>query len=253
MKTSNKLFLSLALLSSALAFSTSTHAADFQLQNIRVGGAGCPSELTQIVLAPDASSASIIFSQFESRVPNTDPNPKVQRSISTLNCNIFLDVRIPNGIKLDSINVATDMRGFATLDRGVQGSFETILVSKAGLGTEQGSRNPEILAAKRWMNVNANQEEDFTVSSSTSVATPSQCSRGLSSDIVTIRLQNTLSARILRGFENQAQGSITMDTSDIKGGLKIRASTSSCNGSSNGGGRNCRIVRVGGRSQQVCI
>ncbi len=242
------------LLSSTI--SASLYAADFQLQNIRVGGTGCPSELTQIVLAPDASSASLIFSQFESRVPNLDPNPKVQKNINNLNCNIFVDVKVPAGIKLDSMEISYDMRGFTTLDRGVLGSFRSILVSRAGLGTESQSRNPELLAEKVWSNSSSSQEEDFTVSAVKVISIPSQCSRGISSDVVTLRLQNTLSSQILNGFENRSQGSITMDTSDIKGGLKIRANTSSC-GSVNpgrpGGGRNCRIVRVDGRSQQVCI
>lgn len=238
--------------------STSLYAADFQLQNIRVGGTGCPSELTQIILAPDASSASLIFSQFESRVPNQDPNPKVQRNISNLNCNIFLDVKIPAGVKLDSMELSYDMRGFATLDKGVQGSFKSFLVSKAGLGTEILGRNPELLAEKMWINVFSNQEEDFTVSAVKKILIPSQCGRGSNADIVTLRLQNTLSSQIMSGFENQSQGSITMDTSDIKGGLKIRANTSSCGNVNpgrpgNGGGRNCKIVRVDGRSQQVCI
>lgn len=248
MKLSNKLILSFALLSSTVM------AADFQLQNIRVGGVGCPSETTQIVLAPDSSAASIIFQQFESRVPNLDAGPKVQRNISTLNCNIFLDVRIPSGVRLESLEVATDLRGFATFDRGVQGLFRSILVSKAGLGTEQGSRDPEILAEKAWMNSSVSQQEDFTVNTNKVISIPSQCSRG--NDVVSIRLQNTLSSQILQGMNSQAQGSITMDTSDIRGGLRIRANTGSCYESSTNTrapGRNCRIVRVNGRSQQVCL
>jgi hypothetical protein len=239
--------LSLTLMTSSL------YAADFQLQNIRVGGIGCPSELTQIIVAPDASVASIIFQQFESRVPNLAGGPKVQRNISMLNCNIFLDVKIPAGIKLDSIELSYDMRGFATFDRGVQGSFKSYLVSKTGLGTEQGSRGAELVAEKNWSNTYASQEEDFTITSAKSIAIPSQCARGSATDVVSIRLQNTLSSQILAGYENN-QGSITMDTSDIKGGLKLRAYTSSCGSSpAQGGGRNCRIVRVNGRSQQVCI
>ncbi|MBC7714180.1 MAG: DUF4360 domain-containing protein [Rhizobacter sp.] len=241
----------------ASTMSASLMAADFQLQNIRVGGTGCPSEQSQIILAPDSSAASIIFSQFESRVPSTELGPKVQRNISTLNCNIFLDVKVPAGIKLDSMEVSYDMRGFTTLDRGVLGSFRSYLVSRTGLGTESQSRNPEVLAEKLWSNSSVNQQEDFTVSAVKNISIPSQCGRGQSSDIVTLRLQNTLSSQIMAGFENQAQGTITMDTSDIKGGLRIRALTSSCGGNSpdrpNNGGRNCRIIRVNGRSQQVCI
>ena len=238
-------------------FSAGATAADFQFKNIRVGGTGCPSELTSIVMAPDAGSASIIFSQFESRVPNTDPNPKVQRSINNLNCNIFVDIQIPANIKLDGLEISYDMRGFTSLDRGVLGSFKSYLVSKSGLGSESSNRNPELLAEKVWSNSQVNQEEDFIVSAVKNIAVSSQCSRGNGSDVVSVRLQNTLASQILRGFESQAQGSITMDSSDLKGGLKLRAHTSSCGsvnpGRPNNGGRNCRIERINGRSQQVCI
>lgn len=244
-----KIFTALVL---SLTISEVLNAADFKLQNIRVGGIGCPSELTQIILAPDASAASLIFSQFESRVPSLDAGIKVSRNISTLNCNIFLDVKLPQGVKLDSLEVSYDMRGFTTLDRGVQGSFKSILLSKAGLGTD--SRGPEVLAEKIWSQSLANQEEDFTITTTKRFTTSSQCARGLSTDVVSIRLQNTLSSQILAGFENQSQGSITIDTSDIKGGIKFRANTSKCStNSGSSGGRNCRIVRVDGRSQQVCI
>jgi hypothetical protein len=241
----------------ASTMSGALSAADFQLQNIRVGGSGCPSEQSQIILAPDSSSASIIFSQFEARVPSIEIGPKVQKNISNLNCNIFLDVKVPSGVKLDSMEISYDMRGFTTLDRGVSGSFRSFLVSRTGMGTESQRRNPELLAEKVWNNTSISQEEDFTVSAVKTISIPSQCGSGQSSDIVTLRLQNTLASQILNGFENQSQGSITMDTSDIKGGLRIRAMTSSCTGVAHDrpgtGGRNCRIIRVNGRSQQVCM
>lgn len=231
------------------------YAADFELKNIRVGGLGCPSELTQIILAPDSSSASLIFSQFESRVPVLSSNPKVQRNISNLNCNIFLDIKIPAGIKLDALEVSYDMRGFATFDRGVQGSFRSHLVSKSGLGTDQSSRNPELISEKIWSNTFSNLEEDFLITSTKSIAMPSQCARGSNADIVSIRLQQALSSQILSGASSNAQGSITVDTSDIKGGLRLRAQTSACRVSSegSGNGRNCRIVRINGRSERVCL
>lgn len=240
--------------------SVSALAADFKFQNIRAGGAGCPEELTQIVMAPDSSSASIIFAQFESRVPNTTPGPKTQRNINNLNCNIFVDVLVPSGIKLDSIELSYDMRGFTTLDRGVLGSFTSYLMSSSGLGTEARGNTSEVLAEKIWRNININQEEDFIVSAVKRLSLPSQCSRGSNTDVVSIRLQNTLSSQIQRGFENQSEGSITMDSSDLKGGLRLRAQTSSCNssiGQNNPGradeGRNCRIVRIGRISKKVCI
>ncbi|MGZ3808987.1 MAG: hypothetical protein ACXVCE_12950, partial [Bacteriovorax sp.] len=61
------------------------------------------------------------------------------------------------------------------------------------------------------------------------------------------------------GFETtSAEGTITMDSSDMTGGIHLRASTSACrpvppNNGGGGGGRNCRVVRVNGRAQMVCL
>ena len=49
----------------AFLFATSISqamASQFEFRNIRVGGTGCPSDITQITTAPDLSSASLISS-----------------------------------------------------------------------------------------------------------------------------------------------------------------------------------------------
>ncbi len=241
------------LISTALLSLMMSHAqgADFQISNIRAGGLGCPTEQTQIILAPDASTASLIFAQFESRVPAVATGPKVSPYISSLNCNIFLDIKLPAGKKLESLEISYDMRGFTALEKGVQGSFKSFLVSKSGMGLERVPNSPDALIDKNWVQSSLSQEEDFTLSASKKINLLSQCARGSASDVVTVRLQHTLTSQIMRGFENIAQGSITMDTSDINGGLKIRATASNCNDQTNPG-RTCRLVRVGGRTQQVC-
>lgn len=234
---------------------TQAEAAQFQFQNIRVGGVGCPSETTQIIFAPDQSSASLIFNQFESRVPQVATSPKVNRNISTLNCNIFLDIKIPQGVKLESLDIGYDMRGLATFDRGVSGSFKSFLVSKAGLGLPP-SRDIELLQEKTWSQTFAAQEEDFVIQTSKRLLMPTQCSPGNGADVVTLRLQNTLSSQILAGFENtSAQGMIIMDSSDFRGGLTLKANVATCSsnpGRPNPPGRNCRVVIVNGRTTQVC-
>jgi len=234
------------------------HAANFQFHNIRVGGLGCPSEQTQIVYAPDQSSASLIFNQFEARVPQTVTSPKVSPNIHTLNCNIFIDVKVNQGVKLEAIEISYDVRGLVNLDKGVTGSFRSFLVDKAGMGVVA-SRTPELLQEKIWNQTSIVQDEDFVVQSTKKISLGSQCSPGNGANIVSFRLQNTLSAQILQGFQNASQGMIVMDSSDMRGGLTVKATESSCsqthpgNGNGNGnGGRNCRVVIVNGRSQQVC-
>jgi hypothetical protein len=252
-----KTILLMSLLSTAAFLSTKASAQSFELQNIRTGGVGCPSELTQVQLSTDSQSASIIFASFESKVPVLAGN-KPAGKISTLNCNIFLDIKVPNGVKLDSLTVHNDMRGFAFFDRGVTGSFKSYLVSKNGLGTEGSNpraQAPELITNKTWSNSGNSQEEDFSIRGSKTIAIPSQCSNGSNSGIVTIRLQNTLSSQILAGAGSQAQGSIIMDTSDISGGLKISATASACRAGRvppSRDERTCREERVNNRIVKVC-
>ncbi|MFA6238629.1 MAG: DUF4360 domain-containing protein [Bacteriovorax sp.] len=243
----------------ALSFLTilSGHALaeNIVLQNIRVGGTGCPMDITQIVTAPDLSSASIIFQSFESHVPAVLTNPKASPYISILNCNVFVDIKLPANMKLDSLEISYDMRGAAILDTGVSGSFKSFLISSNGMGTERSQRT-QMLQEKNWLNSGADQQEDFLVQSTKSLPINSNCGIGSRSDLVTVHLQHQLASQILRGHERtSAEGTITMDSSDMKGGLKLNAHGSACRGQDNqggGNGRNCRITRVNGRAVRIC-
>jgi hypothetical protein len=243
------------LLLTFMVFSKHALADNVQFQNIRVGGSGCPSEKTQIAYSPDNSTASLIFQDFQSHVPVEGNGPKVVKTISQLPCNVFVEVKLPVGQKLDSLQVKYDMRGNTSLDKGVIGYFKSFLMSSSGLGTERGrSRNPELLQEKNWINSIEDQFEDFAFETSKTISFGSDCRTNAGSDRVVLQLQHHLFTQITKGYENSnAQGTIMMDTSDISGGLKLIATTSACNG----GGtptppRNCRVVRVGGRVQQIC-
>ena len=233
---------------------TTAQAANFEFQNIRVGGTGCSPDLTQIVTAPDLTSMSLIFQSFETHVP-TAPNPKGITSINFLNCNVFLDIKLPPGQKLDSIEISYDMRGHATLDQGVSGSFKSYLISSTGLGTER-TQGVQTLQEKNWLNTNIIQDEDFTIQATKIFPLNSQCGNGASGDRVSIHLQHQLGSQILGGMETtSAEGTITMDTSDMKGGVRLKANTSICRSlppNGGNGGRNCRLLRVNNRSQMIC-
>lgn len=249
-------FLALALTSLAAA---KVQAGNLEFQNIRVGGSGCSQSTTQIVTAPDLSSASLLFQQFESHVP-TAPNSKGSTNIHFLNCNVFLDIRLPAGQKLETLEVSYDMRGHAFLDRGVTGSFRSYLMSSAGLGTERGGRGPELLQEKAWFNTGVDQEEDFTVRATKVIALNSHCGNGNAGEKVQIHLQHQLGSQILSG-DSRTEGTITMDSSDMTGGIRLRATTSACRAPGGGGngdgrgrgpGRNCHVERQMGRAVMVC-
>lgn len=237
--------------------STTANAANFEFQNIRVGGTGCTPNTTQIVTSPDLTSASLIFQSFETHVP-TAPSPKGGTNIHFLNCNVFLDIKLPDGQKLDSLEISYDMRGFANLDHGVSGSFKSYLISSNGLGTERGRGN-QLIQEKNWLNTRIDQTEDFTISSTKVFPINSNC-RDRNEDRVSIHLQHQLGSQIINGV----QGTITMDSSDIKGGIRFKAFTSACRQeprgpqgpqippTNPGRGRNCHFERINNRSQMIC-
>lgn len=248
MKLSTKLF----LLASTTLMTSSVFGANLEFQNIRVGGSGCPSSTTQIITAPDLSTASLLFDRFESHVP-TAPSPKGGTGISLLNCNVFLEIKLPAGQKLDSLEIAYDMRGHTFLNRGVSGSFRSFLMSSAGLGTERGGRGPELLQQKSWMNTTLDQEEDFIVQSTKILPLLSRCGNG--GEKVQIHLQHQLGTQILFG-DSRTEGTITMDSSDMTGGIRLKATTSVCQqtppGGGRGPGRNCTVERINGRAVMTC-
>lgn len=241
------------------AVTIKAHAENFQLQNIRVGGLGCPTDTTQIILAPDNSSASILFQNFESHVPMTAPNSsgKYSRNISEVNCNVFLDIKLQPGQKLESLEVSFDMRGHTFLARGVTGNFKSFLMGRSGLGSERG-QGIQLIQEKNWLNTSIDQEEDFTIQTTKSIPVPSNCHGREAEDKISVNLQHHLASQILNGSTlMNAEGTISMDSSDIKGGMRVRATVSSCipgnDNRDNRDRRNCRVIRVNGRSQMVCI
>jgi Domain of unknown function (DUF4360) len=246
-----KTLLTLAI---SLLSAQTLRAENFQIQNIRLGGLGCPSETTQVVISTDNQTASILFNNFEARVPIVQTGPKPPGTTSILNCNIFVDIKLPLNVKLDSVTINADMRGYTSMEKGVAGSFKSYLVSKTGLGTETNSRpgTPELILNKEWGGKNITVDEDFNILVSKKIPAASQCSRGGSGDIVTVRLQNTLTTQILAGFKATSEGNITMDSSDVSGGFKISAQASNCRNGGRIAERNCRNERIGNKIVEVC-
>ena len=211
----------------------STYASNFKFQNIKVNGNGCPSESTQIILTPDSSAASIIFQNFESHVPLEVRRPNSNPYTSELNCNVFLEIKLPKNQKLDSLEISYDMRGHAFLERGVSGTFKSFLMNTKGLGTEGLLRmlQQKPLQEKNWDKTSADQDGDFLVRATKSLPVLSNCFDGNANneDKVSIQLQYQLTSQIQKGNEKtNATGTITIDTSDMTGGLKLQAHTSEC-------------------------
>ncbi len=226
-----------------------------RFENIRTGGIGCPSQTTAIAYAPDNSSASLIFDRFESRVPVQLPNGKY-RSVIDVPCNVFVELAVPAAYKLESIEVSYDLRGQALLDPGVKGSFKSFLMNIAGMSVPN-SRIPRLASEKLWNDTLVEQSDSFIIRTTTTIPVASNCAT--TNDRVSMQLQHHIEAQILNLAEVSSKtGSIFMDTSDLAGGLKMRANLVRCEAPGGGGGHVdprkpiCRMVNIGGRMTQIC-
>lgn len=196
--------------------------------SINAGGVGCEEEKTQKIFSPDKTVASLIFSSFESKVPSN--NSKGSMLISEIPCNMFLQLKVPVGVRLDSIEVGYDMRGNVTLDSGVSGTFKSFYMGATGLGLER-SRNktPQMISEKNWNNTSIDQMEDFLIHGGKTIPVISGCRSSRDSDLVVINLQHHIRTQILStGPLGNTSGGIVIDTSDLSGGVKIKLNTSIC-------------------------
>ena len=229
-----------------------TMAENIKFNSIRTGGVGCPGETTQISVAPDLSAASLIFDRFESRVPLQMPNGSL-RGMVDVPCNVFVELGLPANHRLEAVEVSYDVRGSTFLDPGVEGSFRSFLMSIAGNSVPNTRQVREVIQ-KVWNNTYVEQQDDFYVKHSQTIPLVSTCSNG--NDRIMMHVQHHVKTEIRSGDLLSKEGFIIMDSSDLNGGLKLRARIVLCsgggNGGGNGGGQVCRTVIVRGRPVQSC-
>lgn len=103
-----KLAFTIALLSSGFAL-----ADTLQLGAPAYGGTGCPAGTASVNVAPDNSSISILFDQFQVEAGRT-----TGRRIDRKACNISIPVQVPQGYSVAIFSV--DYRGFNAVPRGGQ-------------------------------------------------------------------------------------------------------------------------------------
>lgn len=212
----------------AINIFSKAHAENLEFKNIRVGGSGCSSETSQIITSPDHSLVSLLFQTFESHVPVIITNPKTTPFLSQLNCNVFIDIKLPLNFKLKSLEISYDMRGHTFLERGVIGNFKSFLISSIGLGTER-TQQAQIIQEKKWINSTIEQDEDFLIHSTKSIPLQSNCGRAARSGLISIHLQHQLASQIIEAYKKiETSGTITIDSSDIQGGIRLKAFTEAC-------------------------
>ncbi len=101
----------------ALAFSFAAHAQSFPSERVRVrdvsyAGTGCPHGSVRAILAPDASSLTVLYDRLESRAGGATGVTSAEASCRV---EVRLDIPLLWSVNIDSI----DVRGFVSLERGM--------------------------------------------------------------------------------------------------------------------------------------
>ena len=95
-----------------LAFAEST--APFTIGDPVVEGSGCPDGTYSVVLSPDGTELSILYSAFTAQTDAT-------HTYDFSNCNLAIPIDVPSGITVGLIGV--DYRGLAYIPTGGVGAF----------------------------------------------------------------------------------------------------------------------------------
>ncbi len=233
------LFLSLLTLS---AFAED----NFSFSEITFGGTGCKKGTAQVVTSPNDQTVSILFDDFKVEVPNkfgdndndeaddadnqapgSKSNPKLDHKV----CNIILNTNLKSEEQVSHLEFDLDFRGFAALEKGAMARFRARLLGWKGPERAE-KKGGQQIAYKIWEGNSI--EENWAVTQKVSLPINSPCSRREDRDFK-INLKTILQARILKNNNvDSTFATLTMDSSDMVGQLKMKVVTKKC--PSRGGG-----------------
>lgn len=157
-KTSNKSNLSknslkatistLSLLMLSQASLAQFSPGQVSIQSVTLAGSGCPAGTARAVLAPDGSSLTVMYDQFEARADSAQP-------LARKNCEVLVKIRKPV-IYAFAVESA-DFRGFVGLDHGTRATQKV----KVETGSGKLAKVNVNLAQQAWRGP---LNENFTIS-----------------------------------------------------------------------------------------
>lgn len=108
------LTLTLGLGVSVSTFGYADSPSGVYIRKIAYGGNGCPQGSVSEIMSPDATAFTLLMDEYIAEL-----GPDVPRRDNRKSCQLAIDIVVPPGW---SYSIATfDYRGYANLDRGVQG------------------------------------------------------------------------------------------------------------------------------------
>jgi len=232
-----KLFISLFLTLSSL----SVFAQDnFSFTEITLRGTGCKKGTAQVVTSPDDQAISFLFDEFKVEVPNRlgdndnddaddednrTPESKLNERLDHKVCNIILNTNLKSDEQVSHLEFDLDFRGFTGLEKGSMARFRARLLGWNGPERAQ-RKGAQQIASKIWEGSSVN--ENWTVTQKVNLPVNSPCSRR-EDRIFKMNLKTILQARILKNQSvDSTFATLTMDSSDVVGHLKMKVVTKKC-------------------------
>ena len=216
----------------------SLNAAANGFSRVEARGTGCPVGSTDVVVSPDGESVSVLFNEMivelpnfdgdndnDADIPGHDRTSRFNRNVVQKICNVLIEADIPQGHKVDSVDVQIDFRGSTFMDQGTGAFFHSQLVGLAGPGRRNEVRR-DFVARKIWRQ--GPTEDDWIISSKRNIKVAGNCStRGDTAN--RFNLRNIVRANLTpQGQRNDSYVFIGLDSADIVGKMKLKVNPSAC-------------------------
>lgn len=224
----------LFIISTLLSFVASEAYGQFHFSGNSHRGGGCPRDTVSFSESPDGQSVSVLFDNFMVQLPDPDmgqiPGSTIRRRYdptrSTKGCNISFSVELEPGHMIEALEISVFNRGATYLDPGIAASLSTKFLGYSAFGS-RGAPQAVNIEAKQWGSRGV--AEDWISNPVITLPIRSACSSSRGARDIRFDMLSTLDAQIVNGNLN-ASGLVTMDSSDVNGGMKIRVISRRCSG-----------------------
>ena len=222
-------------------------------KKVTAAGSGCPQGSTDIVLTPDKTAVSVLFSEMMAEVPQYDgdnendeidddnrtPTSRNNPWLAHKACHVVIETDVVEGYQIDEVEVSADFRGATYKDQGTKALFTSRLVEVTG-NIENNHRIKNLLGRKVWRSGEA--EDDWTITDTKTIPIKSKCKQQQRHNVKFV-MRNVIKAMVEKGFrDGDTTAFMSLDTADLSGKLKLKVKTSKCR-AGNSGGRVTRPIR----------
>lgn len=189
---------------------------EITINNVRTGGTGCPRKSVSTDISPDRTVVTLGFDEFQ-----TYRGRGRRREDGDKNCRITLGLHYPGGYTMAVVQ--TTYHGFAQLDQGVTGTFESGYSfedegGRNAVGGREATVQSSIQGGGSWSRGQVYTKTD-TVPASKVVRSP--CGQNVR---LTIRTHLSLT-----GTNDTAEGTLTGDDATISFTQQVNINWQKCN------------------------